>query len=514
MPVSALNGGVREDGAFEELYGSYALNVYRYVFAVLGQQADAEDATQQTFLNAYRALRRGERPEQPERWLITIAHNTCRERYRHAQRRPREVSLDEAMTIAGFEDDSPTTAEELKQALLVLPETQRSALVMRELEGRSYAETAAALRISNTALGTLLFRARESLREQLEEPLSCSDAARAISMQLDGTLPSKERRLLRAHLRTCEACGSLARSRRARKRPFRGLLSLPSWMGRLLPNLFGGGASTTGVGAGLAIKAAMVVAVGAVVGGGAYAGRLHVVPLAGSPTAHVRGGSHPMSAARRAGRVGGTSTRIAPFAAATGSDAARPADVGDAPAADPIAPTMGADGTTTDAQGGATTQTSEAGTVDTTPTGTSTSSAPADSGAGTDTSAQSEAPKVPPGQAKKDPTTEATTTPPSGNVPPGQAKKDPTTDATTTPSGNIPPGQAKKDTTTTTTTTDSTTIDSTTTATYTAGASSNVPPGQAKKDAGTSSGSGSTTTSDSTGAADSPGNGKKNGNGH
>ena len=89
------------DQTLELLYRDHAQDVSRYALAVLGDRADAEDVTQTTFLNAYRALQRGERPMKPENWLIAIAHNACRERFRNGQRRPREVVfLDEVSAAA------------------------------------------------------------------------------------------------------------------------------------------------------------------------------------------------------------------------------------------------------------------------------------------------------------------------------------------------------------------------------------------------------------------------------
>ena len=81
-PESAL------DRAFERLYRRYVKDVYRYTLAVLRNPADAEDVTQTTFLNAYRAFKRGEKPLKPHHWLIKIAHNACRSRYVRTARRP------------------------------------------------------------------------------------------------------------------------------------------------------------------------------------------------------------------------------------------------------------------------------------------------------------------------------------------------------------------------------------------------------------------------------------------
>src|SRR5439155_16516159 len=65
------------DLAFEHLYRRYVKDVYRYTLAVLRNPSDAEDVTQTTFLNAYRAFQRGEQPRKPQHWLIKIAHNAC-----------------------------------------------------------------------------------------------------------------------------------------------------------------------------------------------------------------------------------------------------------------------------------------------------------------------------------------------------------------------------------------------------------------------------------------------------
>src|ERR671939_386234 len=85
----------RTDRAFERLYEKHVGDVYRYALVVLRNPADAEDVTQTTFLNAYRAFQRGERPRAPQNWLMAIAHNVCRQRFRQAARRPNEVALED-----------------------------------------------------------------------------------------------------------------------------------------------------------------------------------------------------------------------------------------------------------------------------------------------------------------------------------------------------------------------------------------------------------------------------------
>ena len=267
------------DDALELLYRDHAKDVSRYALAVLGDRTDAEDVTQTTFLNAYRALQRGERPLKPAHWLIHIAHNACLERFRHGQRRPCEVVfVDEASAAPVRDDDGPTVGD-LRNALLQLPDSQRAALVMRELEGRPYVEIADALEISVGAVETLLFRARRALREQLEEQLPCGDAIIAIARQADGQLPRRERARLRAHLRGCSECSRSARSRRARPTVLGGFIPVPPW----LSSLFGSGGAGAGA---LVAKVASVVVAGAVVGGGIAEGARH---LGRQPRIHPAG---------------------------------------------------------------------------------------------------------------------------------------------------------------------------------------------------------------------------------
>src|SRR5436189_2623339 len=173
----------RPDRSLERLYKKHAGDVYRYALAVLRNQADAEDVTQTTFLNAFRALERGEQPLAPHNWLIAIAHNVCRQRFRAASRRPREVELHDVAERLVVDDDDVPSPEDLKRALGHLGFNQRAALVMREIEGRPYADIAQVLGLSLAAVETLIFRARRALREQLDGSLTCSEAELAISRQ-------------------------------------------------------------------------------------------------------------------------------------------------------------------------------------------------------------------------------------------------------------------------------------------------------------------------------------------
>jgi RNA polymerase sigma-70 factor (ECF subfamily) len=246
----------RSDRAFERMYQRHVGDVYRYALVVLRNPEDAEDVTQTTFMNAYRAFQRGERPRAPQNWLIAIAHNVCRQRFRQAQRRPNELPLEDDVADQVPSDESPT-AEDIRRALGHLAFNQRAALVMRELEGRSYQEIAELLGLSLSAVETLIFRARRALREQLEGGLTCNEAELAVSKQLDGRLGRKEKGQLRAHLRECEECSRFARSQRAQRAAIRSLAAIP--LPSSLASFFGGGGGGAAlVGGGLATKAALV----------------------------------------------------------------------------------------------------------------------------------------------------------------------------------------------------------------------------------------------------------------
>jgi RNA polymerase sigma-70 factor, ECF subfamily len=291
----------RTDRAFERLYRRYAADVYRYVLAVLQNAPDAEDATQTAFLSAYRAYERGERPERPLNWLIAIAHNVCRQRFRESARRPRLVELQDNDAVGVFDDETPN-ADDIKRALGFLAFNQRAALVMRELQGHSYEEIGRILGLSTSAVETLLFRARRAMREQLEGGLTCGEAELALSKRADGRLSFSERGRLRAHLRECSECAALDRRLRFRRRAIRSatLVPLPS----SLSSIFGGGASTgVGMGAGMGAKAAAVVVAGVLGGGVAGDATKEREPVPNESAAAATGRSAALEQRPRANRI-------------------------------------------------------------------------------------------------------------------------------------------------------------------------------------------------------------------
>jgi RNA polymerase sigma factor (sigma-70 family) len=259
----------------DDLYRQHGPSVFRYALAVLGNHADAEDVTQTTFLNAYRSLEQGVHPRKPLNWLLTIASNAIKQRFRQEQSRPRQVELDRDVAGVTADEEAPSVGE-LLTALSKIPPQQRQAIVLREFEGRSYVEIADILGITTSALETLLFRARRSLAEELEHHLTCTEAQLAVSRAADERLGRKERRRLREHLAECPDCAQFARLQQRHRRALRGLALVPIPLSLTLFKSLEGSSTaaaatlpTLGAGAGAGAGA---VAVGSGAGGGAAAG--------------------------------------------------------------------------------------------------------------------------------------------------------------------------------------------------------------------------------------------------
>ncbi len=303
MIVAVTETSQAASRALDDLYREHGAAVFRYALAVLGNRADAEDVTQTTFLNAYRSLEQGVRPRKPANWLLTIASNTIKQRFRQEKSRPHHVELDDQVAGSSPEDDGPTVGEILT-ALSKIPPQQRQAIVLREFEGRSYGEIADILGVTTSALETLLFRARRSLAEELEHHLSCTEAQLAVSRAADGRLGRKERRRLREHLDECPDCASFARLQQRHRGALRTLLLVPVPLSLSLFKGFDGTAAAAtlpaaGLGAAAAttgVGAVATTGVGAAGGAGAAGGGL----LAGRGRAEGRGGRRPRRRSRRA----------------------------------------------------------------------------------------------------------------------------------------------------------------------------------------------------------------------
>jgi RNA polymerase sigma-70 factor, ECF subfamily len=162
--------------------------VYGAVLRDVRNPDEAEDVTQIAFLNAFRALRRGEEPEKPRAWLVTIARNVVRRRYRALATRPREVLLDPDAAPDLSDLDGPS-AGEIAAAIRRLPPNQRAVILLREIQGLTYAEIATELDLSLAAVETLIFRARGNLAGELALADHIPSTRQRLARRLRGLLP-------------------------------------------------------------------------------------------------------------------------------------------------------------------------------------------------------------------------------------------------------------------------------------------------------------------------------------
>ena len=159
--------------AAEQLFHEHSGWLYGYCLRLLRSPEEAEDAVQATYLNACRSLGSGTRPRAGSAWLLHIARNVCFTRLRSARRREGVervgdiAMLEETVAAPGRSYDSLVG---LTDALLSLPERQRRAILLREWQGLSHGEIAERLEITHSAAETLIFRARRSLADALENP--------------------------------------------------------------------------------------------------------------------------------------------------------------------------------------------------------------------------------------------------------------------------------------------------------------------------------------------------------
>src|ERR687886_655262 len=154
------------DADFSDLYRAHVRDVYSYAYYRVGNHHDAEDLTEQTFLQAYRHFERAReesqgRPLRP--WLIRIAHNLAANYYRDRSRRP-QTNIDDAGAIStphtteGLVQDRDDLARILR-GVQQLPDDRREALIMRFALGMDNREIARALGRTDGATKVLLHRA-------------------------------------------------------------------------------------------------------------------------------------------------------------------------------------------------------------------------------------------------------------------------------------------------------------------------------------------------------------------
>lgn len=180
--IERIRGGERE--LFYELVRPHERAVYLVAYSVLKNEADAEDVAQEAILKAFRALPEFRGDSRFQHWLIKIAFNEARMRYRKRQGEKWQ-SLDEEpenedyvpLQIRDWRELPPEVLErqevrqEIEDAIATLSDTYREVLVLRDIEELSIAETAQVLGLTEATVKVRLFRARLKLRDRLVQRL-------------------------------------------------------------------------------------------------------------------------------------------------------------------------------------------------------------------------------------------------------------------------------------------------------------------------------------------------------
>lgn len=266
-------------GAFAELFRRYRQPLYGYCVSILGNQDDSADALQNTMARALKALPGDRREIDLKPWLFRVAHNECIDLIR--SRKPVD-DLDgiDLVSKQGLEAEvaGRERLRELLGDLELLPERQRSALVMRELNGMSFEQIGTALETAPANAKQMIYEARLSLQEYAEgRTMQCDPVREAIS-ERDGRV--LRGRKLRGHLRSCQSCQDFKAGIGSRRNDLRMLIPpIPAATAAALVDLLngpggGGAAVATGLGglkaaiAGSTAKSVAVVATVATVGAG------------------------------------------------------------------------------------------------------------------------------------------------------------------------------------------------------------------------------------------------------
>jgi RNA polymerase sigma factor (sigma-70 family) len=281
-------------GAFETIVDRYQPRLLGFCRQMLGSTEDAEDVLQEVFVNAYRAMLADEREINLRPWLYRIARNRCLNHLRKptadAQESMDMVPVVEAASTA----EKVSNREEFRQLLSdvgKLPETQRSALLLREMDAMSYEEIAAAMETSVPSVKSLLVRARISLAEASQaRQLTCGEVRLELAEAAEGL--RKVSGPVRRHVRDCDECADFRSQVRSNDKVLAALFpagALVALKGFILSKLgFGGasggasagGAGAAGAGAGAAATATgagAVGSVGAAIGGSGAAGGIGAV---------------------------------------------------------------------------------------------------------------------------------------------------------------------------------------------------------------------------------------------
>jgi len=274
--------------AFEAIYDRHHRKILSFCRHLVGNQQEAEDAVQQTFLSAYRGLLRSDKVIILRPWLYTIARNQCVNAMR-ARRERTVAEPDDHLPAPDGLTDQVQRREDLRELLVDLqrlPEEQRSALVLSELDDLSHEEIGAVVGVRRDKVKALVFQAREALAGARDaRAIPCGDIREQIATARGGAL---RRAPLRRHIAACDGCrgfrDEVSRQRRAMAAVLPVVPSAALKAGSL-PWLAGGGGAAGG--GAVAGGAAAVGGGSAAASGGGAAGFASVTALAGSSAAKV-----------------------------------------------------------------------------------------------------------------------------------------------------------------------------------------------------------------------------------
>lgn len=159
------------DAAFDELMRRYKRPVVNFVFRMLGNAEDADEVAQDVFVRVYQNLGTYRAQTKFSTWLFAVARNAAIDRIRWRARHPAESleSVPEISAAVGTAEEvnAREIGEKIAAAVAQLPEEQRTALVLAEYQGMSYAEIAGVMRCSEKSVEARLYRAKQALRERL-----------------------------------------------------------------------------------------------------------------------------------------------------------------------------------------------------------------------------------------------------------------------------------------------------------------------------------------------------------
>jgi RNA polymerase sigma factor (sigma-70 family) len=271
------------EDAFCAIHDRYRKRLGTYAAQMLnGSGQDAEDALQDVFERAYLGLRAHDRDMALRAWLYRVAHNRCLDQLR----RPSLTATVEPDDGESRQLDPVATAEQRETLgrLIIdigrLPDQQRSALLLRELSGMSYAELAGALAVSVPAVKSLLVRARIGLAAAGEaRDTACSVIREELVLAHDrGARPGAN---VRRHLRDCSQCRHFRRSMRSVSRNLAAVTPVLGPLGLLVKLLGGGGGAAggglSGSGGGAAVGGSAVAGGGGLAAAGGAMGTAGVV---------------------------------------------------------------------------------------------------------------------------------------------------------------------------------------------------------------------------------------------